>query len=1255
MTQKVENELPSQSVKTLGLLQVAMKGLRFYRSMLWPVALGVSAATAVIVGALLVGDSVRGSLKYLALDRLGKIDHLLLAPRFFEQSVIERWHDDLKFPIDEVGQPIPAIFFPQTTVEKTQSSPNDVDGTTRAGSVLVMGVTKDFWLLGDSMPSIEIGPNEIVLNQTLADELNVDVGSKVTIRLPAQAAVPADSPLGRRDSETVNLPGQKVIQIIPSRSLGRFDLRSNQRPSKNAFLSLETIQRVLGREGEVNGAIIPQPDAMNATESSSRTKQMPLEDSKKPAASSNPSKAIQLQLLESLPLSLVDIGIRVSHIERRFPDESLGELKTESQPSVVKIIDYYQVTTDQMLLPDSIVTKISAIWPESKISRVLTYLANGIRKVSDDADGLSIAYSTISAIDPLTLHAKSIGFEDPSIQNITLLDNGDALINSWLASELNVAVGDSLQIDYFLPETVDGREVEASFDLKIAAIVPLTEPELIAPKKGPNRRQTTLFNQSPTVFNDPALTPDVPGITDQASINDWDLPFSLTRKIRNEDDDYWQMHRLTPKLFMTLERGQALFGSRFGKVSSIRVSSEAVGSKEAVEKQLQDAIRPIVSSLGWQVIPLREQQLSAARGTTPFDVLFLALSFFVILSALILVSLLFRLGVERRASHWGLLLSLGWPLKNVRRLIFVEGLGLAIVGCLLGVGLGVLYAFSVLSLLRTWWIGAVGAPFLAFFVTGRSLAIGLLSGLLMTWLTIWLATRMLARQPMVRLLRGRMEAPVVVGQKRNLWTKIVAILLACATLAVTIVGLFLNGQAAGGAFVGAGMLALAAMMMETLRQLKKSPTPIGNLQAIKNSQTNSVGVATATSSLRTLAISSIRRNPMRSALAIGLVSVATLLILSIGLFEASPDLQGTGGFQLIAESSVPIAKSLSDEAYLREILGDKAVLLDRATIVAMRVRDGDDAGCNNLYQATQPRVLGVNARIVPFERSRPKQATFAWAGTAKPENEAEKSSHWSLLQREGDGTAAHPFPVMLDQNTALWALHLTGGVGQKFAYTFGSTELHFETVGLLQNTILQGSLLLGEENFNRAFPNISGSRSWLVSVAGKDGGVEAEKTSVDQVSELLESTWSDEGMDVVQSDSVLQNLLAVQNTYLKAFQSLGALGLLLGTFGLAVVQLRSVMERRPEFGLLRAMGFTRWRVGKLLFFESLTLLIAGLGIGCLSAAISLLPTLLHGNIRPNFLSPLAMLGVVACFGILASLVAVRRAMQTKILDALRSD
>jgi len=72
----------------MSLWQFLLRSLAFHWRMHLAVALGVAAATAVLTGALLVGDSVRGSLKHLALDRLGKIDQALITDRFFRQQTI---------------------------------------------------------------------------------------------------------------------------------------------------------------------------------------------------------------------------------------------------------------------------------------------------------------------------------------------------------------------------------------------------------------------------------------------------------------------------------------------------------------------------------------------------------------------------------------------------------------------------------------------------------------------------------------------------------------------------------------------------------------------------------------------------------------------------------------------------------------------------------------------------------------------------------------------------------------------------------------------------------------------------------------------------------------------------------------------------------------------------------------------------------------------------------------------------------------
>ena len=64
-----------------------LRNLRYFRAANIAVAAGMAVATAVLTGALLVGDSVRGSLHELALQRLGPVDYALAAPRFFDQSL----------------------------------------------------------------------------------------------------------------------------------------------------------------------------------------------------------------------------------------------------------------------------------------------------------------------------------------------------------------------------------------------------------------------------------------------------------------------------------------------------------------------------------------------------------------------------------------------------------------------------------------------------------------------------------------------------------------------------------------------------------------------------------------------------------------------------------------------------------------------------------------------------------------------------------------------------------------------------------------------------------------------------------------------------------------------------------------------------------------------------------------------------------------------------------------------------------------
>src|SRR6056297_634936 len=449
----------------------------FHRSIGLAVALGVAAATAVVCGALLVGDSMRGSLRGLTLQRLGEVDAAVMPGSFFSASQVA---GDLTI----VAKVVPVIYFARGVLEATDS---DAELTRRSGQVQLIAAESQFWDFDTAGVRPEVFPsgNQVVLNQRAADELQVTVGDLVTVRLPAEQAVPADSPLGRRDHETEGLPRLQVVAIVPNQGLGRFGLQPSQAIPLCCYLPLELVQQVLDRPGQANTLLVAVPDA-------------------------NDDDAITELAARLLP-ELNDFGLQLERVTREF----------DGQPSQT-VFDYYSLSSERLLLSDQIVEAVVADLGTDQVQPVLTYLANAIE--SPDGER-SIPYSTLTAINSSPELPLDFSLPDGSTTEIPIV------LNSWAAEQLDVSVGDELQVAYFEPETTTGKEVERYFTAVLTSIVPITEPS-----RSYRRSRDAEFDQLPTVYNDPDLTPTVPGITDQDSINDWDLPFKLERDISGDDD-----------------------------------------------------------------------------------------------------------------------------------------------------------------------------------------------------------------------------------------------------------------------------------------------------------------------------------------------------------------------------------------------------------------------------------------------------------------------------------------------------------------------------------------------------------------------------------------------------------------------------------------------------------------------------------------------------------------------------------------------
>ena len=1209
------------------------------------VALCTAVATGVLAGALIVGDSVRGSLRSLTTERLGAIQHALLADHFFLPDLLQRENK------------VPAILLNGTiVVPQTQK---------RASKVNIAGVTDAFFTFweADTPPHLNKTANQpfnaIAINEALQNELNVQIGDTLLVNMSQAADIHPEFLLGERDAANAIQSLRLVISdIIPTKNAGRFSLQAHQSLPFNAFIALPVLQKALGQAGKVNAVFTADTDTISA---------------------------------EDLPLTLDALGLRIKVHENHFDLQSeqyllkpvLSEtalvVTNENSMPTLPTLTYLAntITANGKVIPYSTIVALPTDAAEfekllnihrTETQRLAYEQAQKMMLLTDeDVKEFRKLQKEVGEIGNENLVSKSEHTRRSRIMRLESINKtlaemeareqrgGEIVLNTWAADDLGVEVGDRIAITYY-SVTAEEEYITETVVFRLKGILPIEG-----------------------IAADRDIIPEFPGIHDTADMSEWESPFPIDYTlVRDKDETYWDEYGATPKAFIPLEIGKRLWKNRFGDLTTLRMgtapNTDIQTTRTRFETEFLKKIQP--EPVGFQFLSLQAEGLQASSGATDFGMLFSSLSIFIILAVAWLVEIFFRIGVEQRSREIGILQAVGYPLAKIRRRFLYEGGAIAGIGSLFGCLLAVGYAQFMIFGLQTWWLPAIGTPFIEFHASPWSLLIGILVTLVVIMNTIRGTVVRIGRASTTSLLAGATdfdEAKVKLKPEKtnvsgNLTGKIIFFIIGIwfgifggrrlftdgwsgliflIVMAVIIIFAIRRGFRKArethanltsqniksftlfsciGAIVGVVIVNFAFVAWIHDKILASFEHPITQFLMLTVSilgigwlvferWLSSQNVPSKLSRVR-FALKNAARQPGRSKTCVTTISLACCIVVAVGAnrHDAPPETE----YAFVAESALPLHHSLSTPDGRFELgFSEKASeLLSASEISPFRVLPGEDVSCLNLYQPQKPQILGASNTLV---------GELPWS---------------NLWVGQSNGGRA---PAIGDEKSLRWILHHNPDEDFLIQDEFGK-PLSLELV-TLENSLFQSQLIISESNFTKYFPSQSGYQFFLI---------KTPPALQEETAQVLEKTLVDYGFDLTSASARLASYRAVENTYISTFQSLGGLGVLLGTFGLALILFRNIIERRSELATLRAFGFRRQLLSRMLFLESCFLLAVGMLIGIVAGLVAILGSQGH---LPSFpwVSLTITLLFIFSFGIIANAIAVAVALRSPLLSTLKSE
>ena len=663
-----------------------------------------------------------------------------------------------------------------------------------------------------------------------------------------------------------------------------------------------------------------------------------------------------LETGDKVNVILSDVKVSTNDINQAWRVEMAGMRSTRKE-------DCTEIITERVFMQDGLIDFLCK--HHQQPNRLYSYLANTIRLGEK-----SVPYSFVTAMD-------SYGGKP--------LEADDILLSDYTARRIGAKVGDVIHVSYFKMKGLKRLETD-SIQLKVSAIIPMQE-----------------------WLADGTLSAEFPGLTDVERCTEWDsdLPINM-ELITDEDEEYWTDYRSTPKAIVPYNSVINDWKTVFGSATAVRIQDQQADFS-GIDAQM----------CGIQVVHPREAGIYGAMNGVDFAGLFLALGFFIIVSALLLMySPLSEMFWQRRheISLWQ---ALGWPRSRIIGMFWREALPVILVAVLIGIIIGNLYTWLIVFLLGNVWQGATQTDGFSIVTTPQTLLVGFAISMLLSITVLWLA------------LRHAFDFMVKDTKRSGAFNLKGRWIVTLLTIALLLVAVFVRQSVILFVLLGCMWIVLGLFWGWHWLLMR------GNASSIFNDR-------------KQLVWNSLFANRKQAVVSFLTLALGVFIVFAVGLnrkgFGDSSQLTaGTGGYSLWVETAVPVYYDMNTQEGRRQL----SLTELPANVSAMQFLrySADDASCLNLNKVSTPTVLGVDMN----------QFTQAFHA---------QCSMYNLL---------------VDETVLTWGLMKNIGDTLYYQNSHGE-EVKLVIAGTLPNTILQGNVVVDREVFAEIWPEITGSEVALVKV-----------------------------------------------------------------------------------------------------------------------------------------------------------------------------